>query len=314
MNLAVEAHDLDTTQRILASVYGPLQIDAHGQRAGMRLVQASLGPVRFDQVSFAMSFEASGVPLEALVFGQITAGRISYGSGDDCRDYAPGQVFLAGQPARAYAATVQDADVELAVFDPALLSQVAATAPDRAHKPVRFSGYDPVSPQAAQTWKATYAYLRDCLFAAPGPAAGPLLTASAANLLVATALATFPNDALTEPTIQDRHDSWPATLRHAISYIDAHAHLNITLADIAAAAHVTIRATQLAFRRHLDTTPLAYLRRVRLDLAHRQLIAADPGRESVAAVASQWGFTSPSRFAAYYRQAYGVPPSLTLRR
>jgi len=31
------------------------------------------------------------------------------------------------------------------------------------------------------------------------------------------------------------------------------------------AAHVTVRAVQLAFRRHLDTTPMAYLRRVRLE-------------------------------------------------
>ena len=69
---------------------------------------------------------------------------------------------------------------------------------------------------------------------------------------------------------------------------------------------------QLAFRRHLDTTPLGYLRRVRLDYAHRQLAAADPRYESVTAVAYRWGFSS-SRFAAYYRQAYGVLPSQTLR-
>jgi transcriptional regulator GlxA family with amidase domain len=84
-------------------------------------------------------------------------------------------------------------------------------------------------------------------------------------------------------------------------------------AEIAAAAGVTIRAVQLAFRRHLDTTPLGYLRRVRLDYAHRQLAAADPQHESVTAVAYRWGFANSSRFAAYYRQAYGVLPSHTLR-
>jgi AraC-like DNA-binding protein len=313
VDLAVEAADLKTTQRILSNTYGRMQIDAQGHRAGMRLVQASLGPVRFDQVSFAMDFVAKGVAPDNLIFGQITAGQVRYGPGDH-RDYAQGQVFLASQPGRPYTATVRDAELELAVFDPALPSQVAATAPDRAPKPVRFTGYEPVSAQAAQRWKATYAYLRDCIFAGPGHAAGSLFTASAANLLIATALATFPNDAVTDPTIEDRRDSRPATLRRAITFIDEHAHLDISLADIAAAACVTIRAIQLAFRRHLNTTPLAYLRRVRLDHAHRQLIAADPGQESVAAVASRWGFTSPSRFAAYYRAAYGIPPSITLRR
>jgi AraC-like DNA-binding protein len=33
----------------------------------------------------------------------------------------------------------------------------------------------------------------------------------------------------------------------------------------------------------------------------------------VTAVSYQWGFASPSRFATYYRGAYGVSPSHTLR-
>ena len=101
-------------------------------------------------------------------------------------------------------------------------------------------------------------------------------------------------------------------MRRAITFIDEHAHQDIAGTEIAAAAGVTVRAVQLAFRRHLDTTPLGYLRRVRLDHAHRQLAAADPRHESVTAVAYRWGFSS-SRFAAYYRQAYGVLPSQTLR-
>jgi AraC-like DNA-binding protein len=37
-------------------------------------------------------------------------------------------------------------------------------------------------------------------------------------------------------------------------------------------------------------------------------------RETVTAVAYRWGFASSSRFAAYYRQAYGIHPSAMLRR
>lgn len=133
------------------------------------------------------------------------------------------------------------------------------------------------------------------------------------SLLAATALAVFPNNALTGLGARDRSDASPATLRRAIAFIDEHAHDDITAAEVAAAAGVTIRAVQLAFRRHLDITPLGYLRRVRLQHAHRQLATADPRHESVTAVAYRWGFANSSRFAAYYRQAYGVPPSHTLR-
>jgi AraC-like DNA-binding protein len=52
----------------------------------------------------------------------------------------------------------------------------------------------------------------------------------------------------------------------------------------------------------------------RAECAHRELLAADPGDESVTAVAYRWGFSSPSRFAATYREAYGVAPSCTLRQ
>ena len=99
-----------------------------------------------------------------------------------------------------------------------------------------------------------------------------------------------------------------------VAFIDEHANRDISAADIAAAAHVTIRAVQLAFRHHLDTTPSAYLRRVRLDRAHQQLCVASPGDGvTVTEIAARWGFASPSRFAASYRATYGVLPSHTLR-
>lgn len=125
---------------------------------------------------------------------------------------------------------------------------------------------------------------------------------------------TFPNTALTDPAIEERRDGQTATLRRAITFIDENAHTTVTAADIAAAAHVTTRTIQLIFRRHLDTTPVEYLRRVRLSHAHRDLLAAEPAHESVTAVAYRWGFSSQSRFATLYRQAYGVPPSKTLRQ
>ncbi|WP_239080152.1 helix-turn-helix transcriptional regulator [Paractinoplanes brasiliensis] len=70
---------------------------------------------------------------------------------------------------------------------------------------------------------------------------------------------------------------------------------------------------QAAFRRHLDTTPMAYLRRCRLDRAHRELLSADPtDGDTVGAIARRWGYLSSSHFAADYRAAYGRSPRQTL--
>ena len=56
-------------------------------------------------------------------------------------------------------------------------------------------------------------------------------------------------------------------------------------------------------------TPTWYLRRVRLARAHQQLRAADPASGvTVAAVARQWGWASPSQFSAAYRRQFDLPP------
>lgn len=78
---------------------------------------------------------------------------------------------------------------------------------------------------------------------------------------------------------------------------------------------VTIRALQSAFRRHYDTTPTGYLRRVRLERAHLDLRNAKLGDGlTVAGVARTWSWASPAKFAAAYRRVYGVSPSHALHQ
>ena len=95
------------------------------------------------------------------------------------------------------------------------------------------------------------------------------------------------------------------TVRRAIEFIDQNAHLPITIEDIARESRLSIRALQYAFRRHLDTTPIAYLR--------RRSRCADPTTgATVLEIATTWGFAHPGRFATYYRETFGVSPKRTL--
>lgn len=118
-----------------------------------------------------------------------------------------------------------------------------------------------------------------------------------------------------DPVAPDRRSYTAGTVGRAVAFIEERARDDISAADIAAAAFVTARAVQLAFRRYLGTTPLAYLRRVRLEGAHRQLLTADPSDgTTVTTVAADWHFTNASRFSAAYRAAYGVSPAQILRQ
>ncbi len=148
---------------------------------------------------------------------------------------------------------------------------------------------------------------------AADPAAGDLVAATSADYLVATVLDTMPTTVAIEPTAADRRDAHPDAVRRALAYLESHLRDDLSVADIATASSVTVRALQLAFRRHLDTTPLAHLRRLRLDAARQQLRAAGPGNSTtVTAVAYDWGFTHPGRFAVAYKRTYGEHPSRTL--
>ncbi|AUG80191.1 hypothetical protein CFP65_5493 [Kitasatospora sp. MMS16-BH015] len=108
----------------------------------------------------------------------------------------------------------------------------------------------------------------------------------------------------------------PAAVRRAVAYCEEHADEPITVTDIARAARVSLPSLREGFRTHLGTTPLAHLRRVRLDLAHRDLLTVAEGRAegTVTDIAGRWGFTHLGRFSAHYRAAYGRSPSATLRR
>jgi AraC-like DNA-binding protein len=100
----------------------------------------------------------------------------------------------------------------------------------------------------------------------------------------------------------------PGAVRDAIDIIEAAPHLPLTTSTLAKQCHVSVRALQKGFRRHLGMSPMAYLRVVRLRRAHRDLRSADPARVSVAYIAHRWGFTHLGRFAAAHKTMFGETP------
>ncbi|MFJ1767941.1 helix-turn-helix transcriptional regulator [Amycolatopsis sp. NPDC088138] len=176
----------------------------------------------------------------------------------------------------------------------------------------------PVPPGLSRHWLATVDYVRDTVLGNATAVGNPIILAEAARLLATTVLATFTHSGLGDDTRTEpgtgRDPSTPAAIRRAICFIETHAQSPITMTDIADAARIGPRALHYAFRRHQDTTPMAYLRQVRLDHAHHDLRKADPARgDTVAGIAARWGFPHAARFAAAYRETYGVTPATSLR-
>jgi AraC-like DNA-binding protein len=226
----------------------------------------------------------------------------------------PGEVGLIGRPGVETRTEVDAFRQGVVQLRAAALRQAAGVDPAGGKLPT-FGSIRPISDGHARTWRRGVDFVAATLRDDPAVLDSPLILGGTERMLAGLVLATFPNDALLLPDRRDERDAHsPATLRRAIAFIEENAAQDVGIEEIAVAARVSRRAVQLAFRRHLDTTPTAYLRRVRLDAAHRELLDADPGSLTVTDVAYRWGFSSPSRFTERYRAAFGVTPSATLRR
>ena len=107
----------------------------------------------------------------------------------------------------------------------------------------------------------------------------------------------------------------PRVVRRVVELIDSAPETAFTVADLAECAGVSERSLHAAFRRQLGTSPMAYVRRRRLEQARDELLRLDPTRGAkVTDVALRYGFAHTGRFAAAYRACFGEPPSRTLRR
>ncbi len=98
----------------------------------------------------------------------------------------------------------------------------------------------------------------------------------------------------------------------ARALMDDHACEELTVADIAEAVGVSMRALQEGFRRDLQTTPTEYLRDVRMRNVRASLLEADPSTTTVTKLAHRCGFVHLGRFSIDYRRRFGESPSQTL--
>jgi AraC-like DNA-binding protein len=82
----------------------------------------------------------------------------------------------------------------------------------------------------------------------------------------------------------------------------------ITLTDLERKSGASARTLQYVFKSETGLSPMAWLKQQRL-LRARQMLHCSNGVVSLTALALDLAFSSPSRFAAEYRQQFGCRPS-----
>lgn len=270
-----------------------------------------MGPISLCTVRIPgeLSFEAAPGP--CFVVAHVMAGSMHLGADTHTEVCRAGDTVLAIRPGRTCRARLVDAEVSLTALTPDVLAEITG---DLDRGPVRFTSGRPRSAPAAAQWQTAVDYVATTLADRVGAGGYEQVAAGAVRLLAATMLQVFPNTFADAGDVSvDTMDTWPPMLRRSVEFMHANCARDIGMTDVARALNVTPRAVQYLFRRHLDVSPMTYLRRIRLRRAHRDLMAADPAKDTVAAIAVRWGFAHTGRFSQAYRAEFGQAPSVTLR-
>jgi len=109
-------------------------------------------------------------------------------------------------------------------------------------------------------------------------------------------------------TTRQRHLAW---VQAACALASSPADTLPTVDQLCASLHVTRRTLQNGFQEAVATSPLQWLRALRLNQVRQALRSVPDDDLPINDVAAAWGFVSPSHFSYDYRRQFGETPSQT---
>ncbi len=175
--------------------------------------------------------------------------------------------------------------------------------------PVRFNG-DPQSGSNVQLLKRIIEF--SLLDLGAREAAGHWrISRQFERTLLVTLLRAVPSNYSLEIDRQ-RQEVAPFYIRRVETFISERLSEQLSMADIVAASGVSSRSLFYGFQRWRATTPMAFLKAVRLDRARESLRRAALEGGVITDIALSVGYSHLSRFSSDYRLRFGERPSDTL--
>jgi AraC family transcriptional regulator len=138
-----------------------------------------------------------------------------------------------------------------------------------------------------------------------GDAGSRLYAESLANLLAIHLLRNYTEHPQLIET--DKVTVAPRSVIQAMKYIHEHYPLDVSLADIAGAAHLSSYHLTRVFKKAMGMSPHRYLVQVRVNSA-RSLLTAGAGGRSLAEIAAAVGFADQSHLTRHFKRMLGITP------
>jgi len=179
-------------------------------------------------------------------------------------------------------------------------------------QPLEFEGSFDLTSHRGKEWRSAVDLLVASLRSPDSLLSTPLVARAAVQYAVRGLLLSAPNN-FSEELAGAVETVGSASVRRAVDFMEANAHLPLTLESVAADACVSPRALQQGFGAHLDSTPMEHLRGIRLRKVRSELLSGTASTR-INEVAARWGFPHAGRFAIRYAKTFGEHPSQTLKR
>ncbi|MEW9515462.1 AraC family transcriptional regulator [Streptomyces tubercidicus] len=315
--LRLLSNDLEETRAVVAQAFCPHDLSLANARSRLdtRYHAAQVGGIGLHYLDYGAAVRVEPGELGDFYLVEIPLGGASeVTSGKQCviADQNMGVVLSPARPVETRRAEGSP-QIILRIDRKPLESHLYRTLNRQVHQPLYFSLGLSLDSPAGRSLLSLVTLLRCEIENGGGLLREPLALARLEELVMTHLLLGQPNT-YSETLHGKESPPPPRAIRRAMEIIESRAAEPLTVADIAAEVHVSVRVLQEGFRRHVGCSPTERLREVRLRRAHATLLEANPETTMVTSVAVRWGFLHMGRFSVEYGRRFGESPSTTLRR
>lgn len=178
--------------------------------------------------------------------------------------------------------------------------------------PLEFAPSVPLTTSGALQITNLLRFMTSSLSAEDGISSSDIARSHMASLLMSGLLTCLDHNYRDELADSGRRCAKPAYVLRAQEFMKQHVAQPIGPEDVAAAVRVSTRALFVGFKTYLNTTPMRYLKDLRLDLVRDTLLNLEPHRASITTVAMDYGFHHLGHFCAAYKERFGEQPRETV--
>ena len=316
---SVQTTDLDETRAAIGRHYYRNFVDTlqPAARLDTRMHIVRFGPFTVGDMSFGADVRLRFGELNAYHVDVVLSGRLTWRQGGSGSLHTGADEAAVFQPTGETVLERWSSDCRMLAVKidrPALETQLARMLDAPVTTPVRLGPRLDVAGGSGRTWTRMLRVLTADAAEQRGLAHHPLIADRLHETLLSGLLLATDHPYRERLEHHDRQPSaTPRSVRRAMEAMQANPEQSFTIAGLAEIAGVSQRSLQKGFQRYAGTSPMSYLRDVRLGRVRDDLHRTDPTEATVAEIACRWGFVHLGRFAGAYRARFGEPPSQTLR-